>query len=122
MKEEHFKNTETEHVLKLRNLTVDDYKDLREIIQRVYYHLHETWEYQPIKKLLMIFPEGQICIEDKGKVVAFVLSLIINYSKFGDEHTYHEITGNFNFHTHEPNGDVLYGIEVAVHPDYQGMR
>jgi predicted amidohydrolase len=39
-------------------------KDLREIIQRVYSHLHETWEYQQIKKLIMIFPEGQICIED----------------------------------------------------------
>jgi predicted amidohydrolase/ribosomal protein S18 acetylase RimI-like enzyme len=122
MKEEHFENTETEHVLKLRNLTIDDYQDLTEIIQRVYSHLHETWEYQHIKKLVTIFPEGQICVEDKGKVVAFVLSLIVDYAKFGDEHTYQEITGNFKFHTHAPKGDVLYGIEVAVHPDYQGMR
>jgi predicted amidohydrolase/ribosomal protein S18 acetylase RimI-like enzyme len=120
--DESFKDTNTEHVLKLRNLTIEDYDDLRKIIQRVYSHLHETWEYKQINKLTTLFPEGQICIEDKGKVVAFVLSLIVDYSKFGDEHTYQEITGNYEFHTHDPNGDVLYGIEVAVLPDYQGMR
>ncbi|MDY6991017.1 MAG: GNAT family N-acetyltransferase, partial [Pseudomonadota bacterium] len=112
-----------EHFLKLRNLTLADYQDITEIISLVYSHIAETWEYNQIKKLITIFSEGQICIEDKGKVVAFVLSLIVNYTKFGDEHTYQEITGNYEFFTHDnKNGDILYGIEVAVHPNYQGLR
>jgi predicted amidohydrolase/ribosomal protein S18 acetylase RimI-like enzyme len=121
MKEEHFKNTETKHVLKLRNLTQNDHEDLKEISLQLYSR-DETWEYEEIEKLVTIFPEGQICIEDKGKVVAFVLSLIVYYSKFGDEHTYQEITADLSFDTHDPNGDVLYGIDVGVHPHYQGMR
>src|SRR5690606_18720818 len=36
-------------------------------------------------------------------------------------HTYTEITNN-RFSTHDPEGDVLYGIEVFVHPDYRSLR
>jgi len=112
-----------EHFLKLRHLTLADYQDITEIISLVYSHIAESWEYKQIKKLITLFPEGQICIEDKGKVVAFVLSLIVNYTKFGDDHTYQEITGNYEFFTHDnKTGDILYGIEVAVHPNYQGLR
>ena len=31
---------------------------------------------------------------------------------FGDSHTYKDITGNFSFNTHNPKGDVLYGIDA----------
>lgn len=27
-----------------------------------------------------------------------------------------------SFDTHDPKGDVLYGIEVFIHPDYRGLR
>lgn len=50
------------------------------------------------------------------------MSLILDYDRFGDKHTYVDVTGNYQFNTHDPNGDVLYGIEVFVHPDYRGLR
>ena len=56
-------------------------------------------------------------------MVGCALSLIVDYDKFGDDHTYRQITGNYTFSTHDPkNGDVLYGIEIFVHPDYRGLR
>lgn len=122
LRDEYFKVTDSGHLLKLRNITVDDYDDLAEVSKLAYSRLDGGFQYEQIEKLMTIFPEGQICIEDKGKVVAFVLSIIVAYAKFGDEHTYPEIIGNFEFHTHDMNGDVLYGMEVAVHPDYQGLR
>src|SRR6185503_2466186 len=56
------------------------------------------------------------------KVVGVALSIIDNYDAFGDDHTYKQITGNYSFNTHTSFGDVLYGIEVFVHPDYRGLR
>ncbi len=37
-------------------------------------------------------------------------------------HTYKQITGNDTFNTHDDEGDVLYGIDVFISPEYRGMR
>ncbi len=113
----------SEHRLLLRNIKIEDYPDMIEIMKQVYSNIGESvWSYEDIINLLTIFPEGQICIEDKGRVVACALCLIVDYKKYGDNHTYQQITGNYKFTTHDPNGDVLYGIDLFVHPAYQGMR
>jgi predicted amidohydrolase/ribosomal protein S18 acetylase RimI-like enzyme len=117
-------NTEehTEHKLKLRNLKVSDYEDILEIMRRVYRTMGDYWTREEFISHLARFPQGQICIEDKGKVVAAALSLIIDYSRYGDNHTYYQVIGEGHLKNHDPDGDYLYGIEVFVHPDYQGMR
>ncbi|MDD3893359.1 MAG: carbon-nitrogen hydrolase, partial [Bacteroidales bacterium] len=95
----------------LRNLQLNDYIQLREAMQQVYTSMNGLhWEEEQIQELLNIFPEGQLCIEVNGLVVACALSLIIDHKQFGDNHTYTQITGNYTFNTHNPNGDVLYGI------------
>ncbi|MDZ7810114.1 MAG: GNAT family N-acetyltransferase [Arhodomonas sp.] len=48
--------------------------------------------------------------------------MIVNYDRFGDRHTYQDITSNGYLTNHDPNGDVLYGVDVFVDPDYRGMR
>ena len=117
-------NTESpQHLLVSRNLQLEDYDRLVQIMRKCYPMMKsEVWLKPQIKKLLDIFPEGQICVENNGELVAFALSIIVDYSKFGDNHTYEKITGNSNFTTHDEDGDVLYGVEVCVDPDHQGMR
>jgi hypothetical protein len=61
-------------------------------------------------------------IKANNEVVGCALSIIVDYKKFGDNHTYKQITGNYTFNTHDPKGDVLYGIEVFIHPKYRGLR
>lgn len=111
-----------EHRLRLRNLRLDDYPDIKAIMDRVYAGVGGAWSEEQFKAQLGRFPEGQICIEDKGKVVAAALGLIVSYRRFGDNHTYDQITGNGFLSTHDPNGDVLYGMDVFVDPEYRGMR
>jgi hypothetical protein len=36
--------------------------------------------------------------------------------------SYKAITGNFTFSTHNPDGEVLYGIDVFINPKYRGLR
>ncbi len=107
----------------LRNLLPEDIKQFNKAVTEAYSGMGgEPWEAHQIRKLLKIFPEGQLCVEVDGIVVAGALSIIVDYRKFGDNHTYAKITGNETFKTHDPNGDVLYGIDLHVHPEYRGMR
>ncbi len=111
-----------EHKLNLRHLTVEDFPDLKKLMDIIYPGMGGAWPKNKFESQLRIFPEGQICIEDHGVVVAAAFSVIVDYDKFGDQHTYDEITGNAYLTTHDPLGDVLYGVDVFVSPDYHGMR
>jgi predicted amidohydrolase/ribosomal protein S18 acetylase RimI-like enzyme len=109
--------------IELRHLELNDYLGLRESMEKAYSHWEDvSWEKGHIKKLLQVFPEGQLCVLVNGNVVGCALSLIVDYKKFGDKHTYEQITGGYTFNTHQTNGDVLYGIDLFIHPDYRGMR
>ena len=111
-----------QHRLKLRNLRLADYNDVQEIMELVYPNMDGAWTREQFASQIARFPEGQICIEDNGKVVASALSLIIEYSHYGDRHTYWQIIGNGYLTTHDPNGDTLYGVDVFVDPKYRDMR
>lgn len=113
---------EIEHKLKTRHLRLEDYPVLHDISSRAYKGVAAPWTEEQLARLIKKFPEGQICIEDNGKPVAVALSLIIDFSLFGDQHSYDQIVGNGTFKSHDPDGDYLYGIDVSVDPEYQGMR
>lgn len=116
------KINKSQHHLTLRNLRSTDYNDVAEIMDHVYPTLGGAWSNRIFEAQINRFPEGQICIEDNGKVVAGALSLIVNYDKFGDRHTYSQITGGGTLSTHDPNGDTLYGVDMFVDPQYRDMR
>ena len=115
-------DAELHHRLKLRNTRLSDYPAMKDIMDLVYGHAGGAWSQQQFESQVARFPEGQICIEDNGKVIAGVISVIVDYKKFGDLHTHTEITGNGYLTTHDPRGDTLYGVDVFVHPDYRGLR
>ena len=109
--------------IELRNLQIEDYKELKNSMMEAYSELENSyWKEHHIEKLLSIFPKGQLVVLVDGKVVGSALSLIIDYSKVIANHTYAQITGNYSFDTHNPEGEVLYGIDVFIHPKYRGLR
>jgi predicted amidohydrolase/GNAT superfamily N-acetyltransferase len=109
--------------IELHYLTVDDYKELKEAMIQVYASMPDSyWREIQIKSLIDKFPEGQIVIKINGDLAGCALSIILDYDKFDDEHTYEDITGNFTFDTHDSEGDVLYGIDVFIKKEYRGLR
>ena len=109
--------------IELRNLQIDDYLDLKETMKEAYPSMQEQyWRESQLEKLMDVFPEGQLCVIVNGKAVACAFSIIVNAKLAEKNHSYKEITGNYTFDTHDPKGDVLYGIEMFVHPEYRGMR
>ena len=109
--------------VELRNLQVDDYLQLKNSMIEAYPGMENSyWREAQIEKLLDIFPEGQLVIVVDGKVVGSALSLIIDEDIVDKNHDYKKITGNYTFSTHNPNGEILYGIDVFIHPNYRGLR
>ncbi|MDV7401361.1 GNAT family N-acetyltransferase, partial [Arthrospira platensis SPKY1] len=80
------------------------------------------WKEHHIQTLVEKFPKGQVGIKVGGELAGCALSIIVDYSRFDDKHTYAQITGNFSFATHDPNGDKLYGIDVFIRPKFRGLR
>ncbi len=115
-------NTSAEHKLRLRNLRAEDFCHIKVIMDHIYPTMGGSWPQNKYLAMLKIFPEGQICIEDNGIPVAAAFAVIVDYARFGNEHTYNEVTGNAYLTTHDPNGDVLYGVDIFVDPDHRDMR
>ena len=109
--------------IEISYLTLASFKKLRPSMVDTYKYISdEMWSEDKIKKLITIFPEGQVAIIVNGEVAGCALSIIVDYEKFDDHHTYDIITDNENFGTHTPEGDMLYGIEVFIKKDYRGLR
>lgn len=122
MKEEESKKNIVEH-LEVSKLSINDYQELLEAMKASYPNWQGSyWGMSALQNLIERFPDGQIVVKVNGKVVGCALSIIVQYERFQDEHTYKAITGNYTFNTHSPKGDVLYGIEIFIHPDYRGLR
>ncbi|XLS29522.1 GNAT family N-acetyltransferase [Flavobacteriaceae bacterium M23B6Z8] len=110
-------------IIELRNLQLNDYRELKSSMQEAYRELESSyWKEHQIEKLLEIFPEGQLVVLADGKVVGAALSLVVDYDSIDDNHTYEDITGKYTFSTHDAEGDVLYGIDVFIHPNFRGLR
>ena len=109
--------------LELLFLSIEDYPELKEVMQMAYSSMESSyWKKHHIEKLISLFPEGQVVLKINGEIAACALSLIVQSGRFEKHHTYKQITGNYSFDTHDPLGDVLYGIDVFVKPEFRGMR
>lgn len=117
MKTEDIENVE------LSYLTLDDYQELKTAMVSSYRNLPDAyWKEHQIKSLIEKFKEGQVVIKINGLIAGCALSIIVDYEKFTDNHTYKQITGNYTFNTHSANGNVLYGIDVFIKPEFRGLR
>jgi len=109
--------------IELVYLKTSDYEDLKNAMIEAYSNLRNAyWKPNHIESLVSKFPEGQVAIKIDGEFAGCALSIIVDYGKFDDKHTYKEITGNYSFDTHTDDGDILYGIDVFVRPKFRGLR
>jgi len=109
--------------IELSFLTVDDFEALKSATLEAYGGvLNSYWKKDHIARLTSIFSEGQVVIKIDGQLAGCALSLIVDYDKIDDNHTYADIIEGDKFKNHDPNGDVLYGIDVFIKPEYRGLR
>ena len=89
--------------VQIRNLQIEDYAQLSQSFTRVYSDGSDVfWTHKQIQKLINIFPEGQIVTVVDDKIVGCALSIIVDYDKVKNDHTYAQVTGKETFNTHNP--------------------
>lgn len=82
----------------------------------------EPWSAEQLQSQIRRFPEGQLCVVLDGKLVATSSSLIVDETDFDSWHNFDQASGNGTIKNHDPEGDTLYGIDIAVDPEVRGMR
>ncbi|MDA3950015.1 MAG: bifunctional GNAT family N-acetyltransferase/carbon-nitrogen hydrolase family protein [Spirochaeta sp.] len=110
------------HHLHLRNLRMDDYPQIKSLMDRIYTDLDGAWPKSVIAVLVRRFPEAQFGIEDNGVIVAVALTVRVDYARFSTAHTYDELLEGSDSVVHHPDGDAMYGLDVFVDPAYRGYR
>ncbi|MFT4850323.1 MAG: putative amidohydrolase/GNAT superfamily N-acetyltransferase [Sediminicola sp.] len=109
--------------IELKFLDINDYQELKIAMISAYTNMPDSyWKESHIESLINKFPEGQVVIKINGQLAGCALSIIVDYDDYEDDHTYKEITGNYSFSTHSNEGDVLYGIDVFIKPEFRGLR
>ena len=104
-------------------LKIEDYNDIKNVMIESYSNMPEAyWKEDHIRTLIEKFPEGQVAIKIDNELVGCALTIIVDYVMFDVKHTYRQITGGYKFDTHNPDGDVLYGIDVFIKPKFRGLR
>ncbi len=104
-------------------LKPEDYEEIKLAMQEAYSNMPEAyWKEHHIRSLIDKFPEGQVGIKVDNELAGCALSIIVDYEKFDDMHTYKEITGAYSFETHTAKGNKLYGIDVFIRPKFRGLR
>jgi len=112
----------TEHHLRLRNIAPEDYPGIRDLMDEIYPDIGGAWRQDTIESLIAEFPEGQLCIEDNGVIVAAALTVKVDYNRFSSPHSYRDLMARGNRIRHDPEGDALYGLDVFVSPGYRELR
>lgn len=109
--------------IELKYLSLSDYQELKEAMIEAYTNMQNAyWKEHHIEILINSFPEGQVVLKVNGQIAGCALSIVVDYSKFDNNHTYKDITGNNTFNTHTIDGDILYGIDVFIKPEFRGLR
>ncbi|MDP4278728.1 MAG: carbon-nitrogen hydrolase, partial [Bacteroidota bacterium] len=90
----------------IRSLQIEDYDQLVQSFKRTYSDGSDVfWSHEQIEKLIRIFPEGQVVTVVDNKIVGCALSIIVDYDKVKNDHTYDSVTGHETFDTHNPKGN-----------------
>jgi predicted amidohydrolase/ribosomal protein S18 acetylase RimI-like enzyme len=110
-----------ERQIRCRQITLDDYPALVEMQQRCFPGM-VSWGLDQIESQLERFPEGQLCLEYEGRIVASSSSLIVEYERYEEWHDWKLVADAGYIRNHAPDGDTLYGIELMVDTDFRGMR
>jgi len=108
----------------LRSYTLDDIEQLIDIQKECFpppFPSELWWKPEQIECHVKYFPEGAICIEEHGtkKLVASSTSLIVDIDLAHPDHTWAEITDHGYIRNHNPQGNTLYGVDIAVRPSYR---
>ncbi len=111
----------TKAKLVIRNSAPRDAAAIARLTAKVYGR-GEGYSAAQIRGQINNFPEGQFVAEYEGAIVGLCATLIVPHEAVFTDHRWSAISGGGFGTSHDPDGDILYGMEVCVDPDYRRLR
>ncbi len=106
--------------LTIRNLKKQDFEAVKALSRQFY---HETSVSDDmLQGQLERFPEGQFVAIYDNKIVGHCASMLVREDNALAQHDWDEFTDEGTIKKHDPEGEWLYGLEIAVDPKMQGLR
>ncbi|MFD1961784.1 GNAT family N-acetyltransferase [Novosphingobium panipatense] len=105
----------------IRQATVGDAPAIARLSAKVY-GKPDAFTRAEIRGQVINFPEGQFVAEYEGKIVGHCATMVVTADLAFKPHTWEEISNGGYGRPPAPDGDVLYGFEVCVDPDYRRLR
>lgn len=109
--------------IRIRPYTLQDIPELIAIQRACFpepYPEEQLWSPEQLQSHIRIFPEGALCAEVDGRLAGSCTSLIIDFDPQHVQHSWAEISDDGFIRTHNPSGNSLYGIDIAVRPEFRG--
>jgi len=108
-----------ERQIRVRQVRLEDWDAFRQLQERCFPGMEPTTREQ-FNSQISRFPEGQLCVEYQGQLVACSSSLVLDFELYKDWSSWDQIADGGFIRNHKPSGTTLYGIEMMVDPDYRG--
>jgi len=77
------------------------------------------WQPEQIATHVRLFPDGALCAEDAGELVGSATAHIVHWEPQQAAHTWSEASDNGWLRNHDPAGNTLYGVDIAVRPAWR---
>ncbi len=78
------------------------------------------WRPEQIAMHVQRFPAGALCAVDDGDLVASATAHILHWDLDSPDHTWGVASDDGFLRNHDPSGNTLYGVDVAVRPAWRG--
>lgn len=79
------------------------------------------WSRAQVASHVAVFPDGALCAEVDGRLAGSATAHIIRWDPGSAAHTWAEASDHGFLRNHDPRGDTLYGVDVAVLPAFRRL-
>ncbi|KEO81602.1 GNAT family N-acetyltransferase [Tumebacillus flagellatus] len=79
------------------------------------------WNREQLHNHVTRFPEGALCVEIDGRVVASMTGLRVQLDPAHTAHTWADVTDEGYIRNHDPQGDTLYIVDICVLPEFRKL-
>lgn len=112
--------------VRVRPARPEDLPRIPALMRRVYappqFGPESVWSERSLTSHLEHFPQGQfVAVTTEGRLVGTATSMRVPLSRALAPHTWADITAHGTLESHDPAGSALYGVNITVDPELQGL-
>ncbi|MFN8138467.1 MAG: GNAT family N-acetyltransferase [Fimbriimonadales bacterium] len=79
------------------------------------------WTASQLQTHITVFPKGQFVALADGSVIASCTNMLIPTASWNKITTWEELTGGHFLNRHSPSGEILFGVDISVHPNFRKL-